>query len=755
MRSADNGRPGVAVRMLTSGTTGPPKRIDLTYQTLERVLVGAKHYESNRDADLRLRKGVAVVNSPLVHLGGLFRVLQCVSDGRSFSLLERFTVEGWVDAVRRHRPATASLVPTALRMVLEADVDPADLASLRSVVSGTAPLDPDDADAFIARYGVPVLVSYAATEFGGGVAGWNIDDHRGFWATKRGSVGRAHAGLRAAGGRPRLRRAARRRRGGGPRGEGRPARRRRGWVRTTDLARIDDDGFLLILGRADQAIIRGGFKVRPDDVRAALERHPAVRGAAVVSRDDRRLGAVPVAAVELRAGADAVGPDDLLAHAADRAGPLRAAGRDPRRRRAAPHRLGQGRPGRGERAARRREPGSLSVDLRYSDADEAFRKEVRAWLDEAVPAYGPPPRPATGRPGGPTTPAGSAGSTTPATPGCSWPVEYGGPGPAGVPAARVPRGVRGLGRAVRRHQLRRQRPRRPDAHRRGHRGAAPATTCPASCGARACGARGSPSRRPAPTSPRCAPGRCGDGDDYVVTGQKIWSTRAHVADYCELLVRTDPDAPKHKGITWLILDMHQPGVEVRPMKTIDGESHFCEVFLDEARVPVDQPGGRRERRLAGHQRDPALRAGHRLRPAHHHPALAAPAARGPGRARPPAAARPPTTRAAGATLGRLDARVEALWRMTQRCVTEAEASGVPSPLGSAVKLGYSELGQEIAQLGMRLLGRRAIGADGPDSEEARVVRDYLWSFQYTIAAGTSQIQRNLIAERILGMPKGR
>lgn len=315
---ADDGRPGVAVRMLTSGTTGPPKRIDLTSQALERVLVGAKHYESNRDSDLRLRRGVAVISAPLVHVAGLFRVLQCVSDGRSFALLERFSVEGWVDAVRRHRPATASLVPTALRMVLEADPDPADLSSLRSVVSGTAPLSPDDADAFTARYGVPVLVSYGATEFGGGVAGWNVADHRAFWATKRGSVGRAHAGceLRVVdpdSGRPL-----------GTDVEGvlevrSPQLGDDGaWVRTTDVARIDADGFVFVLGRADQAIVRGGFKVRPEDVREVLERHPAVRGAAVVGRPDPRLGEVPVAAVELRDDAAPVEPDDLLAHAAAR-----------------------------------------------------------------------------------------------------------------------------------------------------------------------------------------------------------------------------------------------------------------------------------------------------------------------------------------------------------------------------------------------------------------------------------------------------
>jgi acyl-CoA synthetase (AMP-forming)/AMP-acid ligase II len=310
-------RPGVAVRMLTSGTTGPPKRIDLTYATLERVLVGAKHYESDQDDRLRLRSGVAIVNSPLVHLGGLFRVLQCVNDGRSFSLLERFTVDGWLDAVQRHHPKTVSLVPAALRMVLEADVDPAFLASVRSVVSGTAPLSPDDADAFTAKYGVPVLVSYAATEFGGGVAGWNLADHQRYWAEKRGSVGRAHAGceLRVvdaesgaplAAGAEGLLEVKAAQLGGGE------------WIRTTDLARIDDDGFLWILGRADETIIRGGFKVRPDDVRAALERNPHVRGAAVVGVPDARLGSVPVAAVELRPGSEAITAARLVEDAAAR-----------------------------------------------------------------------------------------------------------------------------------------------------------------------------------------------------------------------------------------------------------------------------------------------------------------------------------------------------------------------------------------------------------------------------------------------------
>ena len=156
----------------------------------------------------------------------------------------------------------------------------------------------DDADAFTEKYGIPVLTSYAATEFGGGVAGWTLADYQKYWHAKRGSVGRANPGAqlrvvdddgtrsvptrpacwksnRVSWGRPRT--------GCAP----------RIWRASTLTVSLDP-------GRADQAIIRGGFKVMPDDVRTALESHPAVAGAAVVGRPDDRLGETPVAMVELR-----------------------------------------------------------------------------------------------------------------------------------------------------------------------------------------------------------------------------------------------------------------------------------------------------------------------------------------------------------------------------------------------------------------------------------------------------------------------
>jgi acyl-CoA synthetase (AMP-forming)/AMP-acid ligase II len=182
------------------------------------------------------------------------------------------------------------------------------------VVCGTAALEPETALAFEDKYGIPVLTTYGATEFAGGVAGWNLRDHSQWGSAKRGSVGRAHPGcelrvVEATSGRVL---------GGGEAGllEVRSSQIADGasWVRTNDLAKLDADGFLWILGRADDAIVRGGFKVLPGEVASVLERHPAVREAAVVALPDARLGEVPVAAVELAAGA-VVATDELLAFA--------------------------------------------------------------------------------------------------------------------------------------------------------------------------------------------------------------------------------------------------------------------------------------------------------------------------------------------------------------------------------------------------------------------------------------------------------
>lgn len=304
----DLGRPGVAVWMLTSGTTGPPKRVDLTYDMLARSVIG--NDPENSSAPTGLRRGVAIVNSPLVHIGGVFRVLSCIAEARPFVLLRRFDLTEWASAVREHRPRAVSLVPAALRMVLHSDLTRDDLAGVSVVTCGTAPLSADDADAFTEKFGVPVLTSYAATEFGGGVAGWTLSDHTKYWKDKRGSVGRANPGARLrivdhdgqlqAPGQQGLLEVIPAQRG--PTAE---------WMQTTDLALIDTDGFLWILGRADQAIIRGGFKVMPDDVRAALENHPAVQSASVTAKPDPRLGETPVALVELRQGATA-GTADLI-----------------------------------------------------------------------------------------------------------------------------------------------------------------------------------------------------------------------------------------------------------------------------------------------------------------------------------------------------------------------------------------------------------------------------------------------------------
>lgn len=236
-----------------------------------------------------------------------------------------------------------------------------------------------------------------------------------------------------------------------------------------------------------------------------------------------------------------------------------------------------------------------------------------------------------------------------------------------------------------------------------------------------------------------------DGDAYVVSGSKIWTSHAEVADWCELLVRTDAQAAKHRGITWLAMPMDAPGITVRPLRTLAGSTEFAEMFLDEVRVPVanrvgdENDGWRVTMVTLSFERGTAfvgeVVACRRVL------AELAGAARKNGTWDDPVVRR---------RLGRLSAEFRALWRLTQWNVSEAQAvGGVPGIGGSVFKLRYSHARQELYDTAAEVLGPDALDM----GREWNL--DRLSSLSYTIAAGTSQIQRNIVAERILGLPKGR
>lgn len=309
------GDPAVSVEMLTSGTTGAPKRIALSRRQLEASLSAALDHNERTDGSERppLTGTVGFVILPIVHIGGLWGLLQSLVTARPFVLLQRFTLPAWRAAVTEHRPGLVSLPPPAIRAVLDSDITAEELSSVRAVTAGTSPVEPEIVDAFYERFGIPVLPVYGATEFSGAVAGWTKKDFLAHWADKKGSVGRAFPGVRLqiidgdgdiapTGEVGRLQVASPQ--AGASAGD---------WVTTSDLAHLDGDGYLYIDGRADDVIVRGGFKVAPDTVVRALRSHAAVKDAAVAGLPDARLGKIPVAAVELRPDA-VVDPEDLRAH---------------------------------------------------------------------------------------------------------------------------------------------------------------------------------------------------------------------------------------------------------------------------------------------------------------------------------------------------------------------------------------------------------------------------------------------------------
>ena len=223
-----------------------------------------------------------------------------------------------------------------------------------------------------------------------------------------------------------------------------------------------------------------------------------------------------------------------------------------------------------------------------------------------------------------------------------------------------------------------------------------------------------------------------DGDDYVLSGQKIWCSFGHIADIGEFLVRTDPDVPKHKGISWLMLPMDAPGIEIRPIKTVIGSSEFCEVFLDDVRVPVanrvgaENDGWRVTNVTLKYERGTAF-----VSELVDSRRLCADAA---AHVDDPAARR---------ELGRCAAEFDALWALTKRNISQA-SRGVTGPGAMVIKLAYTEARQRFGELCLRVLERGALHVDGNELVEER-----LRTLALTIAAGASQIQRNIIGERLL------
>jgi alkylation response protein AidB-like acyl-CoA dehydrogenase len=389
------------------------------------------------------------------------------------------------------------------------------------------------------------------------------------------------------------------------------------------------------------------------------------------------------------------------------------------------------------------------VDLRYTPAEQQFRAELRAWLDDVLPSLPPKPDPNDWPARREYDTAWQRTLFDAGYAGINWPTEYGG------------RGASPSEHLIFLEETERLNVPYVGVNFVGLLHAGPTLIAEASDDQRAahlpailkgdevwCQGFSEPGAGSDLASLRTR--AVLDGDHYVVNGQKIWTSHAEVADYCELLVRTDPDAPKHRGITWVIMPMDLPGIEVRPLRTIHGSTEFAELFLDEVRIPVanrvgaENDGWRVAMVTFSFERGTAF-VSEMLQSMELVRSLAA------------------LSRELGhedltvrRELGHLAAELDALWALTKRNVSQAARTGVPGVGGSVFKLHYSEVRQRLGELSMHVLDRAGLSiADIDGIPNGQHVFGQIHALSLTIAAGTSQIQRNIVGERVLGLPKER
>src|SRR2546423_10249953 len=246
-----------------------------------------------------------------------------------------------------------------------------------------------------------------------------------------------------------------------------------------------------------------------------------------------------------------------------------------------------------------------------------------------------------------------------------------------------------------------------------------------------------------------------DGDHYVVNGQKVWNSYGWAADWCELVVRTDPNVPKHKGLTVLLVDMKSPGVNVRPLRQMTGETEFNEIFFHDVRVPEVNVVGKVNDGWSVaigtlmHERG-TFGAGLQITYKRNMDRLIELARTTQRNGHP--AAQDPLLRQ---KLAQCYAEIEIMRMNQMRAFSRINSTGVPGPEGSIQKIFWSELNQRFQQVAQELLGPYG----QLESAGSHAVDKGLWAYGYlrsrgnTIEAGTSEIQRNIIGHFVLGLPK--
>jgi alkylation response protein AidB-like acyl-CoA dehydrogenase len=385
------------------------------------------------------------------------------------------------------------------------------------------------------------------------------------------------------------------------------------------------------------------------------------------------------------------------------------------------------------------------VDLTLSEAEEAFRDEVRGWLADNHPGSEPPSgeeaafdfRRAWQRQ---LHEAGWAG--------LSWPTEYGGRGATLIEQAifneemaraQAPQVANVLGLAMGGPTVIAH-----GADEQKHR------FLPAILSAEEIWCQGFSEPESGSDLASLKTRAVRDGNEWVVTGQKVWTTFAHHAKWCMLVARTDADAPKHKGLTYFLMDMEQDAVQVRPLRQITGEAEFNELFIEEARIPEENIVGgegngwavaittlmhERATLAFGLQVAVRIALGELIEHARKTPA-------GNGHR----ASQDPLVRQ---RLAQLLIEAEVLRLNAYRSLSAVMRSGVPGPEGSLGKWHWSEVNQALTELAVEIAGPRAMLADSE------------WTYRFlraranSIEGGTTEILKNIVAERVLGLPRMR